>query len=122
MGACSHKDINRRIYRANARPRCSVAKSRLALRYKYIEYRKVHVSKRKIPRNRKVSGAFLLVKNYTSGAKKKLLRMFAIHRSNFLPAFDLFDLFSTFRITMILQFQTDCFHNFLSGFIIKLIE
>ena len=29
----------------------------------------------------------------------------------FLPAFDLFDLFSTFRITMILQFQTDCYHN-----------
>ena len=29
----------------------------------------------------------------------------------FLPAFDLFDLFSTFRITMILQFQTDCFYN-----------
>ena len=27
---------------------------------KYIEYRKVHVSKRKIPRNRKVSGVFLL--------------------------------------------------------------
>ena len=40
----------------------------------------------------------------------------------FLPAFDLFDLFSTFRITMILQLQTDSFHNFLSGFIIKLIE
>ena len=57
-----------------------------------------------------------------NGAKKLLLRMFAIHRSNFLPAFDLFDLFSTFRITMILKLQTDGFHNFLSGFIIKLIE
>ena len=30
---------------------------------KYIEYRKVHVSKRKIPRNRKVSGVFLLPGN-----------------------------------------------------------
>jgi len=57
-----------------------------------------------------------------NGAKKKLLRIFAIHRSNFLPAFDLFNLFSMFRIMMILQLQTDCFHNFRSGFIIKLIE
>ena len=31
---------------------------------KYIEYRKVHVSKRKIPRNRKVSGVFLLSKKF----------------------------------------------------------
>ena len=29
MGACSHKDISRRIYRANARPRWSEAKSRM---------------------------------------------------------------------------------------------
>ena len=68
----------------------------------------------------------LKLKNKTSGAKtvpkKKLLRMFAIHRSDFLPTFNLLDLFSTFRISMILQFQTDCFYNFLSGFIIKLIE
>ena len=112
------------------------------------------VSKRKIPRNRKVSGVFLLCekkviyefsmwkleKNLSvrentekfkieksdqrcqNGAKKKLLRIFAIHRSNFLPAFDLFNLFSMFRIMMILQLQTDFFHNFRSGFIIKLIE
>ena len=112
------------------------------------------MSKRKIPRNRKVSGVFLLCekkviyefsmwkleKNLSvrentekfkieksdqrcqNGAKKKLLRIFAIHRSNFLPAFDLFNLFSMFRIMMILQLQTDCFHNFRSGFIIKLIE
>ena len=33
---------------------------------KYIEYRKVHVSKRKIPRNRKVSGVFLLCGNIFS--------------------------------------------------------
>ena len=126
MGACSHKVINRGIYRANARPRCSVAKSRLALRYKYIEYRKVHVSKRKIPRNRKASGVFLLAKNHTSGAKtvpkRNSCECLLFTGVIFLPAFDLFDLFSTFRITMILQFQTDCFHNFLSDFIIKLIK
>ena len=32
MGACSHKGISRRIYRATARPRWSEAKSRKALR------------------------------------------------------------------------------------------
>ena len=36
---------------------------------KYIEYRKVHVSKRKIPRNRKVSGVFLY-------SKKRIVRKF----------------------------------------------
>ena len=76
MGACSHKDINRRIYRANARPRCSVAKSRLALRYKYIAYHKVHVSKRKMPRNRKVSGVFLL-----TGKVERLNDYFSVERN-----------------------------------------
>ena len=33
-----------------------------AVYIKYIEYCKVHVSKRKIPRNRKVSGVFLWLK------------------------------------------------------------
>ena len=41
----------------------------------YIAYRKVHVSKRKIPRNRKVSGVFLLYKRYkTKGNVYSILR------------------------------------------------
>ena len=66
------------------------------------------------------------MKNQSSGAKtvpkRNSCEYLLFTGVIFLPAFDLFDLFSTFRITMILQFQTDRFHNFLSGFIIKLIE
>ena len=92
------------------------------------------MSKRKIPRNRKVSGVFLLCekkviyefsmwkleKNLSvrentekfkieksdqrcqNGAKKNSCECLLFTGVIFLPAFDLFDLFSTFRITMIL--------------------
>ena len=68
----------------------------------------------------------LKLKNQSSGAKtvpkRNSCEYLLFTGVIFLPAFDLFDLFSTFRITMILQLQTYCFHNLLSGFIIKLIE
>ena len=68
----------------------------------------------------------LKLKNKASGAKtvpkRNSCECLLFTGVIFLPAFDLFDLFSTFRITMILQLQTYCFHNLLSGFIIKLIE
>ena len=56
VGACSHKTIRRRIYGANA----PTEMKRSGIEVVYCIERYI-VSKRKIPRNRKVSGVFLLV-------------------------------------------------------------
>jgi hypothetical protein len=72
-----------------------------------------------------LGGLFFVCRLYQtepSGAKtvpkKKLQRIFAIPWSFFLPSFNLFYLFCTFWITVVLQLKLYRFNYFLSGFIV----